>query len=360
VVKDAFPVRWTGGQAVVRLPEHIGVSDSGQVREQLLGLAARGTAVLIADMTATVSCDHGGADALLRAFQHASGSGTQLRVAVSAPLVRRVLDASGLDRLVSIYPSVEAAAAAGGPGVLPLVRKVTGGYGGDRGSARRPGAGAGEGLRAGVITPAALWGLVDALTDGVVLAGGDGVLVLANRRAEQMFGYAHGEMAGRQVESLIPGHLRAAHQSQRAGYEREPVARPMGGRARLVGLRKDGSTFPVRISLSPVPTATGRFVLAVIRDISGDQPHPDLADMARVAAAAQRARSNLELLLDRVVSGLYTVGLSLQDAAGVPHEVAMQRIEEALRQLDDTVREIYDHRFAHRDQPGPGPPGGSG
>jgi hypothetical protein len=63
------PVRWTGKQAVVTLPEHIGVSNSGQIREQLLDLVNRGAAVLIADMTGTVSCDHGGADALLRAYQ---------------------------------------------------------------------------------------------------------------------------------------------------------------------------------------------------------------------------------------------------------------------------------------------------
>ncbi len=61
------PVRWTGRQAVVTLPEHIGASNSGPIREQLLDLINRGATVLIADMTGTVSCDPGGADALLRA-----------------------------------------------------------------------------------------------------------------------------------------------------------------------------------------------------------------------------------------------------------------------------------------------------
>jgi anti-anti-sigma factor len=360
VVEDAYPVRWTGGQAVLRLPERIGAANSGQVREQLLELVDQGADVLIADMTATVSCDHRGADALLRAFRRASGNGTQLRVAVSAQVVRRVLDVSGLDRLVSIHPSVETAVAAGEPsGVIPLVRKLPGGPAGDGASARRPGGRAGEGFRAGVISPAALWGLVDALADGVILVDGDGVLVLANRRAEEMFGYARAQLAGQRVESLIPDNLREAHVSHRAGYEREPVARPMGARARLVGLRKDGGTFPVQVSLSPAPTRTGRFVLAVIRDMSQIQPQADLADMARVAAAAQQAYRDLELLLDRVVSGLYGVGVSLQDAADVPHELAVQRIEEALRQLDDTIREIHDHAFASGDRPGPVLPDGS-
>ena len=114
--KDTCPVQWTGRQAVVALPEHIDASNVGQIREQLLVLVNRGAAVLIADMTATVSCDHGGADALLRAYHRASVNGAQLRLVVTTQIVRRVLDVSGLDRLVSIYPSLEAAIAAGGAG----------------------------------------------------------------------------------------------------------------------------------------------------------------------------------------------------------------------------------------------------
>ena len=120
---------------MVTLPEHIGVSNSGQIREQLLELVNRDAAVLIADMTGTVSCDHGGADALLRAYQRASVSGAQLRVAVTAQIVRRVLDASGLDRLVSIYPSVQAAIAAGTPSVIPLVPRPGKGQGEEPGLA---------------------------------------------------------------------------------------------------------------------------------------------------------------------------------------------------------------------------------
>ena len=116
VVPDGpCPVRWAGRQAVVTLPEHIGAADSGPIREQLLDLINRGTAVLIADMTGTVLCEPGGADALLRACQRPSVSGGQLRVAVTAPAVRRILDASGLDRLVPVYPSVPAAIAGGMP-----------------------------------------------------------------------------------------------------------------------------------------------------------------------------------------------------------------------------------------------------
>ena len=358
VADGPCPVRWAGSQAVVTLPEHIGAADSGPIREQLLELLDQDAAVLIADMTGTLSCDHSGADALLRACQRASASGAQLRVAVTAPAVRQVLEASGLDRLVAIYPSVEAAIAAGAPGVIPLLPRPGPGPGERQAGSRRRRRVAPDRSRAG-ITPAALWGLLDALADGVILTDEDGVLVLANRRAEDMFGYRPGELIGQPVESLVPAGLRAAHVTQRAGYAREPVARPMGSRVRLAGQRRDGSTFPARVSLSPVLTATGRFILAVIRDITEDQPRADLADLARAAAAADDARRGRELL-SQVVDGLFRVGLSLQAATELPHEAAVQQIADALRTLDDTIREIHDHVFTRRDQdspPDPLPPG---
>jgi anti-anti-sigma factor len=360
-------VQWTGRQAVVTLPEHIDMSNSGQIREQLLELVNLGAAVLIADMTRTVSSDYGGADALLRAYQRASISGTQLRVAVTAQIVRRVLDVSGLDRLVSIYPSLEAAIAAGTPDVIPLAPKPGAGQPPSRRAeqaAHRRAALTRDRSLTALITPAMLWGLVDALEDGILLTDDDGLLVLANRRAEDMFGYRHRELIGQPVESLVPADLRAAHIAQRARYTQEPTARPMGSRARLVGLRKDGSTFPVRVSLSPVPTATSRLILAVIRDITDDHPHADLADLARAAAAAAAAAAAEQAhrgreLLGRVADNLLHVGLSLQTTIDLPHDVAAQRIADALQSLDDTIREIHDHIFAepgHDDPPDPAPP----
>lgn len=120
-----YPVRWVGRQAVVALPEHIDVSNASQVREELLWVINRGAAALIADMTATLSCDQSGAEAVMRAYQRALASGTQLRLVVTAPVVRRVLGVSGLDRLISVYPSLEAATAAGTP-TVPMTPKPGG------------------------------------------------------------------------------------------------------------------------------------------------------------------------------------------------------------------------------------------
>jgi len=117
VFKNTYPVQWNGRQAVVALPEHIDVSNASQIREELLWVINRGAAALIADMTATLSCDYSGADSVIRAYRRAVASGTQLRLVVTAPIVRRVLGINGLDRLVPVYPSLEAATAAGTPTV---------------------------------------------------------------------------------------------------------------------------------------------------------------------------------------------------------------------------------------------------
>ena len=113
MLKDSYQVRWAGRQAVVVLPEHIGQANAGQVSEELLSVINRGADALIVDMTGTISCDYTGAAALLRARQRTLSSGTELRLAVTDRIVRRTLSLSGLDHMISIYPSLEAAIAAG-------------------------------------------------------------------------------------------------------------------------------------------------------------------------------------------------------------------------------------------------------
>ena len=332
---DPFPVEWTGRQAIVAFPDHVDVSNVGQLRDRLLSVINRGPAVLIADMTDTASCDHSAVEAVARACQRAAISGTQVRLVVTAPVVRRVLSIEGLDRLVPIYPSLAAAIG------------------------REPSRPPRDGIRASpasarTITPAVLWQLIDALGDGLALTDHQGRIALVNQRCAEMFGYQREELIGLPVDSLVPSDVRAAHPGYRAGYQQAPQARPMAERTRLAGLRKDGATLPVEISLSPVPTASENFVLAVIRDASEIRPRTDLADLARDAAADQGTGD----LLDRVVHRLFQVGLSLQTAASLPGEVVRERLSDALDRLDDVIHEIRDYAFTSGGGGGDGGDGG--
>ncbi len=117
--EDIDPVQLAGQQAVVALPVRMDASNAGQIREELLSVINGGATALIADMTATTWCDHAGADAVVRAFRRAVISGTELRLVVSAEHVSGVLGLTGLDRLVPIYPSLEAATAASEPAAAP-------------------------------------------------------------------------------------------------------------------------------------------------------------------------------------------------------------------------------------------------
>ena len=207
------------------------------------------------------------------------------------------------------------------------------------------------------ITPAVLWQLLDVLGDGLALTDEDGKIALVNRRCAEMFGYRREELAGLPIEELVPPDVQAAHHHYRTGYLRAPQARPMAERARLAALRKDGATFPVEISLSPVPTATENYVLAVIRDATRAHRRDDLADLARGAVVGQSQLT--KDLLDRVIHHLFQVGLSLQAAADLPGEIARERLTGAVDQLDEVIHEIRDHAFTSDEdrRTGPGWPG---
>jgi PAS domain S-box-containing protein len=188
--------------------------------------------------------------------------------------------------------------------------------------------------------------LIDALADGIVLADEDGRIVLASRQAAATFGYQQGELVGQAVESLMPAGLRDAHRLDRAAYMLKPVVRPMADRTRLVGLRKDGTTIPMTITLSPIPTTTGHFVLVMVRDAANDWEQDDLAGLVHAVLAEQA--HHVEDLLDRIVGSLFHVALSVDTAAGQPADQAGERISQALRRLDDVIHEIRDHIFRSR------------
>src|SRR5262249_5996924 len=164
---------------------------------------------------------------------------------------------------------------------------------------------------------------------GILSMDARGVIVTANRALEKMFGYEPGELAGQSVEQLVPYTLQNGHAANLAAYFRQARLMP---RINLVGQRKDGSTFPLEISLNHVTTADGGHAIAFVTDISArrrdedalQRNHAELErrtlQLRRLASqltfAEQSARKQLASTLhDGLQQLLFSAGMSLDKAA---------------------------------------------
>lgn len=136
-----------------------------------------------------------------------------------------------------------------------------------------------------------IWEMLESAPDGMLMTDEDGVILAVNQQLEQLFGYERADLLGREVEILLPEQLRVAHRSHRIRYRAEPNVRSMGERFELRARRRDGTEFPVEVSLSPLIDEDGVAVVASVRDVT---------ERKRLTAHARRIQSAIDAIHDGV------------------------------------------------------------
>jgi PAS domain S-box-containing protein len=139
--------------------------------------------------------------------------------------------------------------------------------------------------------------LLEAAPDAILQVDEEGRIILMNRVTEEMFGYSREELLGQPIEVLIPEELRKAHVGNRAHYRTQPSTRAMGTGLALEGRRKDGSRFPVEISLSPGSSDEGFHATAIVRDTTERKLADDRFRAAQEQYTQKLAETNRELEL---------------------------------------------------------------
>lgn len=138
--------------------------------------------------------------------------------------------------------------------------------------------------------------IVESAPNGIVMVDHEGKIALFNSQAERLFGYAEKELLDRPIEVLIPWRYRGLYPQHREIFLSNPQSRTLGGGRELCGVRKDGSEFPIEISLNPLETPTGIHVLASVVDITERMAADD-----RLRQSEERFRSMIENVKDHAI-----------------------------------------------------------
>jgi PAS domain S-box-containing protein len=171
--------------------------------------------------------------------------------------------------------------------------------------------------------------LLESAPDAMVIVNSDGKIVVVNSQTEILFGYTRQELIGQPVEMLLPAHLGRLHAKHRASFLAEPHVRPMGPEQELLGKRKNGTNFPVEISLSPLRTPQGLFVTSAVRDIT-----------KRKHAEEQIQKLNAEL--GEALRRAERLGATSDLATNMARD-----IENALNKLAKLLLQLERHPVAH-------------
>ncbi len=193
--------------------------------------------------------------------------------------------------------------------------------------------------------------LLEHAPDATLIVDNNGQIQLVNAQTERLFGYYREELLGRDVETLIPDRYRRRHVGDRAAYATDPRARPMGADLELYGLRKDGSEFPLEISLSPIVTKAGTFVAAAVRDVTERKAVDDrLRELNAALEQASRAKDQflasmsheLRTPLNAVIGFTGTLLMRLPGPLNEEQERQLSIVQWSARHLLSLINDVLD------------------